>query len=71
MPPPPFPTQWDLGDIDGMIVLPGKASIKSTDRPSDYWLTLPRKSGLVKPSIPYWLSWVVIFMTHILSVMTS
>ena len=57
-----------------------RQSFLATDRPSDYWLTaqglsLPSKNGLVKPSIhnykPYWLSWVVIFMKHILNVMTS
>ena len=64
------PAHWGLGEIDGLLVLPGKASNLLTDHqllmcePSqEKWF-----SQLYKP---YWLRWVVIFMKHFLSVMTS
>ena len=55
------PAHFGLGEIDGPLVPPGKA----TERPSDYWLTLPRKSGFVKPSkhtsLIGLVGWLIIF----------
>ena len=48
------PTHWGLGEIDGLLVPPGKASNLLTDHlimVNRSWLSLPRTSGLVKPSI--------------------
>ena len=40
-------THWGPGEIDGLLVFPGKAC-KATDLPSDYWLTHGRPDGWVK-----------------------
>ena len=48
------PRHWDLGEIDGLHVPPGKASNPPTHHlimVNCSGLSLPRKSGLVKPSI--------------------
>ena len=68
---------WGLGEIDGLLVSPGKASKLLTD----YLITCePLKSEpaqemwfsqTIHTYKPYWLIWVVIFMRHILSVMIS
>ena len=66
------PARWDLGEIDGLLVPPGKASKLLTDHLiSGYRSSLspPRKSGLVKPSIH--ISLLGILMQHILTAMTS
>ena len=72
------PTHWGAGEIDGLLVSPGKASKLLTDN-----LITDNGSSLSQPAQvkwfsqtihtykPYWLKWVVIFMKHILSVMTS
>ena len=68
---------WGLGEIDGLLVPPGKASKLLTDhlitgKPlktepvQEKWLSQP-----IHTYKPYWFAWVVIFRKHILSVMTS
>ena len=67
------PANWGLGAIDGLIVPPGKASNLLDDHLIT-GLPLSNVYGLVKrihTYKPYWLCWVVIFMKHILSVMSS
>ena len=46
------PAHWGLGEIDVLLVPPGKASNLQTDHlTTGSCLSLPRKSGLVNPSI--------------------
>ena len=62
------PANWGLEQIDGLVVPRGKAS---TDRPSaiksaqEKWFS--QTNHIYKS---YWFAWRVIFMKHILSVMT-
>ena len=66
------PTHWGLGEIYGLLVPPGKTSILLTchlimsEPAQEKWF-----SQIIHTNKPHWLSWVVIFMKHILSVMTS
>ena len=66
-----------LGEIDGLLVPPGKASKLLTDHlntgkplksepTQEKWF-----SQTVHTYKSYWFAWVVIFMKHIFSVMTS
>ena len=66
-----------LGEIDGLLVPPGKASKLLTDHlitgkplksepAQEKWF-----SQAIHTYKPYWFAWVVIFMKRILSVMTS
>ena len=71
------PAHCGLGEIDGLLVSPGKASKVLTNhlitgRPlksepaQEKWF-----SQTIHTYKPYWFPWVVIFMKHNLSVMTS
>ena len=70
------PAHWGIGEIDEQLLPPGKASNLLTDRlitgeplmsetTQEKWF-----SQTIHTCDPYWLSWVVIFMKYILSVMT-
>ena len=56
---------WGLGEIDGLLVPPGKASNLLTDHLNTQvkrsCLSLPRKCGLVKPSIHILVSLIGLF----------
>ena len=68
------PANWGLGAIDGVIVPPGKASNLLNDHLITGLLLMSGSAQEVKrihTYKPYWLCWVVIFMKHILSVMSS
>ena len=71
------PAHWDLGEIGGLLVPPGKASKLSTDHvitgnplrsepAQEKWFSLTIHAYKL-----YWFARMVIFMKHILSVMTS
>ena len=66
------PAHWGLGEIDGLLVPPDKASKLLTDRlitgdpAQEKWF-----SQTIHTYKPYWFAWVVIFRKHILIVMTS
>ena len=71
------PTHWGLGETDGPLVPPGKASKLLTNHlitgkplksepAQEKWF-----SQTIHTYKPYWFAWVVIFIKHILSVMTS
>ena len=62
------PAHWGLGEIDGLLVPPDKASNLLTDHlitgsAQEKWF-----GQTIHTCKPYWLSWVVIFMKHILRV---
>ena len=71
------PAHWGLGEIDGLLVPPDKASKLLTDQlitgkslksepAQEMWF-----NQIAHTYKPYWFAWVVIFMKHIFSVMTS
>ena len=68
---------WGLGEIDGLLVPPGKASKLLTDHliTGKPFKSEPAQEKWFSQTIhtykPYWFALVVIFMKHILSVMTS
>ena len=96
------PAHWGLGEIDGLLVSPGKVSdllkdhlitgkplmsepaqesggknmahttcplnVFAASKGSSFYILFSQTIHTYKP---YWLSWVVIFIKHILSVMTS
>ena len=66
------PRQRGLGEIDGLLVLPGKASKLLTDHlitGKPLSLSLSRKSGLVESAMHN--NRIGLLMKHILSVMAS
>ena len=71
------PAHWGLGEIDGLLVPPGKASYLMTDHLITGYtlLSVPAQEKWFSQTIHtykhYWLSSVIIFMKHILSVTTS
>ena len=71
------PAHWGLGEIDGLLVPPGKASNLLTEHlitvkplksepAQEKWI-----SQTIRKYKPYWFPWVVIFLKHVLSAMTS
>ena len=71
------PANCGLEEIDGLLVPPGKASNLLIDHLITGYplMSEPAQEMWFSQTIhtykPYWLSLVVIFMKHILSVMTS
>ena len=71
------PAHWGLGEIDGLLVPPGKASNLLTDHLITGYMLMSEPaqemwfSQTIRTYKPYWLRWVVTFIKHILSVMSS